>query len=278
LVVSGGIMQVMGFFKKHSRLAAFIVVALLTLPSAIDAFLNLYGRFEEVPMPSLDLGLGKWLLPLIGIVLAIVIIWQGRRTATSQQGGDLTLEDIKSDLVTMNAREREIATKKGNQPCPKETAGQIYDDFSALFPSDTVINSITQRVTRNHDIEPLIEFFRQFGDILDNNGYGLKMDLENDEVYKSSRMDLAQKKLKLKMGKKEKDITQRNIDRVSSLTYGLNSSILLRHILNSIPEVKSRVPTIIRVALESTETITEKMLTKLLNDLDKEWKVTVNFK
>ena len=219
-------------------------------------------------MPPLDLGLWKWLLPSIGLVLAIVIIWHGRRTAASQEKHKL--EDIKSDLVTMNACERGIAIRKGKQPCSEETAGQIYDDFIALFSPDT-INSIIQRVISNRDIEPLIEFFKQFGEILDSNGYGLKVDLENDEVYKSSRISLAQKKLKLKMRKKKRNITQENIHRVSLLTYGLNSSILLRHILNSVPETKRSVPTNLRITLESIETTTEKVLPRLLNDLDKEW-------
>lgn len=219
-------------------------------------------------MPSLDLGLWKWLLPLIGLVFAMVIIWQGRRTAASQERHKL--EDIKSDLVTMNACERGIAIKKREQPCSEETAGQIYDDLIALFSPDT-INSIIQRSISNRDIEPLIEFFKQVGAVLDSNGYGLKVDLENDEVYKSSRIDLAQKKLKLKMRKKKRNITQANIHRVSTLTYGLNSSILLRHTLNSVPEAKGIVLTTIRVTLESIETTTEEALTRLLNDLDKEW-------
>jgi len=221
-------------------------------------------------------------LYIVGFVIgAVLIIWGLLKTEPVEKHKTVTnpLEDIKSDLVTMNVREREIAVKKGKQPCPEETAMQIFDDFIVLFGSDiaTSINSIIQRIINNRDIEPLIEFFKQFGDILDSNGYGLKIDLENDEVYKSSRIDLDQKKLKLKMRKKERDITQRNIDRASSLTYGLNSSILLRYILDSIPGVKREVPTIIRVTLEGIETMTEKVLTKMLNDLDKERKVTMNF-
>jgi len=188
------------------------------------------------------------------------------------------LEDIKSDLTTMNICEREIAIKKGKQPCPEEAAIQISDDFTALFGDITTFAiSIIQNIIINHDVEPLIDFYKKVGDILDSNNYGLKTDLENVEVYKSSRIDLDQKKLKLKMRKKKRDVTQGNVHRVSSLTYGLNSSILLRYILNSIPEAKRRVPTIIRVTLEGIETTTEKVLTKMLNDLDKEWKVTVNF-
>ena len=111
---------------------------------------------------------------------------------------------------------------------------------------------------------------------MDSNQYGLKVELEENELYKAARTDLAQKRIKLKVRKRKGATIQKNIDRVCSLTYGLNSSILLRGILSTEPSLKKLVPAEIRVAIEGIETETEKTLTTMLNDLKGEWKVTIN--
>jgi hypothetical protein len=58
----------------------------------------------------------------------------------------------------------------------------------------------------------------------------------------------------------------------------LNSAILFRHILNSIPEVKEAAPAEVRVLLEGIETVAEVNLIGMLNDLENEWKVKVDSK
>ncbi|OGO20713.1 MAG: hypothetical protein A2Z15_06345 [Chloroflexi bacterium RBG_16_50_11] len=69
----------MGFFKRHRIISAIIVFVIITLPSAINAYWSLYEKIKNVTMPSFDLGIGIWLLPLVGAVLAIIIIGQGQR-------------------------------------------------------------------------------------------------------------------------------------------------------------------------------------------------------
>lgn len=73
----------MGFFKRHPKLSAAIVLFLTTVPAQIDTYWSLYERFKGVSMPPLNLGLWQWLLPVIGLVLALVIVWQGRQATTS---------------------------------------------------------------------------------------------------------------------------------------------------------------------------------------------------
>lgn len=222
-------------------------------------------------MPILNLGFWIWLLPSIGGVLAIIIIWQGRWAAKPSE-----LEDIKTDLLNMNMCQRDVALKKAQQACPEEIAMQICNDFIALFGKDigTFTTSLIERIVSGRTIDAIVEFFKTSGDILDNNQYGLKVELEENELYRSSRMDLAQKRLKLKVRKKKGAIIQKNIDSVCSLSYGLNSSILVRSILSTNPKLKGLVPAEIRIAVEGIETATEKTLNTLLNDLDNEWKMT----
>jgi len=76
------------------------------------------------------------------------------------------------------------------------------------------------------------------------------------------------------MGQKKKHITQKNIDRVRSLSYGLSSSLLLRSVLDSVPEAKGIVPSVIRITLEGIEADAEQTLNTMLNDLENEWKIS----
>lgn len=194
-----------------------------------------------------------------------------------QDIGKSTLEDIKSCLITMNMYEIEAATKKAKRQCPENTAKQIHDDFFVIFDADAFI-SIIQKAIMN-DIDPLIDFFKKFGDILDGNEYGLKGDLEDIELYKSSRRDLGQKRQKLHTTKERKAITQKNINRVRALTYGLNSSIILRGVLRSAPKTNGMVHPAIRivlVGLESIEALVENSLAEMLDNLENEWEVNID--
>jgi len=89
----------------------------------------------------------------------------------------------------------------------------------------------------------------------------------------TKRRDLAQKRIDLKMRKKKKAVVRENTYRVSALTYGLNSSILLRGILQAVPEgaisEEQRVKLVeIRIALEDIEPKGEKVLDLMLDNLD----------
>jgi hypothetical protein len=223
------------------------------------------------------LSIGQW-ASICGIAVGIGLIIWGLLKDESDTAKDNPLERIKADLVNMNICQKELAIKKAQQVCPKEVAMQIYNDFIALFGNDmaTFIMSLMQKTLRDRTVDALIEFYKTFADILDSNQYGLKVELEENELYKASRMDLAQKRLKLKVGKKRDAIIQKNINRVCSLTYGLNSSILLRGILRTAPKLTKLIPATIKTNLENIETATEKTLTSMLNDLENEWKVNIN--
>ena len=198
----------------------------------------------------------------------------------SKQNVISMLEEIKSGLITLNMHERNATSLKAGMPCSKDTAIQIHDDFAEIFGANIVspIMITLQEIVRKNSVDPLITFFKKFGDILDSNGYGLKTELENNDSYKSSRVDLAQKRLKLKMDKEKNRIVQKNIDRVRSLSYGLSSVVLLRSVLNSLPEAKKIIPATMRLTLEGIESVAEQTLNTMLNDLDNEWKISIEAK
>jgi hypothetical protein len=240
----------------------------------VGIWLTQGGIYRPIPTPPWYwVGVG---FMVIGAMVVIYGLFHGNKLI--KEGNVQLLGDIKADLVTLNNCEREAATQKAAQPCPQEIALQISEDFTALFGAGAITPaiSIIQEVIKKRSVDPLVEFFKKFADILDNNGYGLKADLENNELYKSSRMDVAQKRLKLRMGKKKKAVTQKNINRVLELTYGLNCSILLKRILSPTPEAREFVPAEVRITLEGAETLAERVLNDMLNDLEKEWKVNVD--
>lgn len=74
----------MSWFKRHPILSAIIPFIILTLPSAINAYWDLYEKFSGVTMPSLNLGIAIWILPLIGLAFTVLIIWQVRKPIGSQ--------------------------------------------------------------------------------------------------------------------------------------------------------------------------------------------------
>lgn len=268
----------MDILKRHPIRYSIIVFVLFTLPSGINAYLSLYERFAGVPVQLLDLGFGVWLLPLIGGVLAGLIIWQGRRAAGISELKDIKkLEEIKTDLVNINIYEREVALEKAQKACPEKIARQIFADFKALFPEDPaeLTEYFVEKILIERNVDALIGFYKTCGDILDNNHYGLKVELEGNELYKASRMDLAQKRLQLKVRKKKANIIQGNINRVCLLSYGLNSSILIRAILCDTPKYREVMPAELRISMEGIETKSEAVLNAMLKDLEKEWKMTI---
>ncbi|OGO20712.1 MAG: hypothetical protein A2Z15_06340 [Chloroflexi bacterium RBG_16_50_11] len=163
------------------------------------------------------------------------------------------------------------------QKCPEKKALKIHDDFVALFGSDLQASamSLIQKIVKDRDIDLLINFFKRFGDILDSNDYGIKVELENNDKYKSYSFDLAKKRLAIRKNKKESAIFQKNIDRVNNLVYGMNSTILLKGVLNSSSKTKEILPAQVKVFLEGIETLVEQNLNMMLNDLENEWKVTL---
>jgi hypothetical protein len=219
-----------------------------------------------------------WGIAGIWFTATVVYLIRHRHDTSNdrKQGGTNTLEEVKSDLIALNEHERSAASIKAKTPCSNDTAIQIHDDFTEIFGVGIIslITTTLQEIVRKNSVDPLITFFKQFGDILDSNGYGLKAELENNDPYKSLRMGVAQRRLKLRIGKKRNRILQKNIDRVRSLSYGLNSSILFRSVLGSLPETKNKMLGESRVTLEGLESVAEQTLNTMLNDLDNEWEIT----
>ncbi len=184
------------------------------------------------------------------------------------------LESIKSDLITLNAYEKETATEMARESCPQDKAIMIHDDFVSNYGGNivSVISSVIRDVVRKRSVDSLIEFFKKIGDILDSDDCGLEKSLEKNVGYKSTRVELAQKRMKLKTGKKRRRIIQRNIDRVLALSYGLSSSVVLRGVLTII--LKESIYSPMRAMLESIETAMEKSLNAMLDDLENEWTVS----
>lgn len=217
------------------------------------------------------------IVALVALMVGGALWFIGIRLAKSETTKTSPLEDIKSNLITMNTIQREVATKKGALPYSKKIAEQVGDDFMALFGSDvlTFATSLIQTILTNRNVDPLVDLYKKFGEIIDSNTGGLKVDLENNESYKTARMDLAQKRLKLRVSKRKNRIIQSNIDRTSTLIYGSNSYIVLRGIFR-LAKGKKIVPTELIVTMEGMEFAIEKTLNTMLNDLENEWKVTVN--
>lgn len=211
-------------------------------------------------------------------VATIVYLVRHRHDTSNDRKQEVTntLEEVKSDLIALNEHERNAASVKAKTSCSNDTAIQIHDDFTEIFGVGITspVTTTLQEIVHKNSVDPLITFFKKFGDILDSNGYGLKAELENNDSYKSSRMSVAQKRLKLRVGKKRNRILQKNIDRVRSLSYGLNSSILFRSVLGSLPESKGKLLAQFRVTLEGIESVAEQTLNTMLNDLDSEWEIT----
>lgn len=122
-------------------------------------------------------------------------------------------------------------------------------------------------------LDSLVEYYKTVADIFDSNRYGLKIELEGNELYKSCQMGLAQKRLKLKAGKKKGQNIQKNIDRVCWVCYGLNSFVLMRGVVDSNPGLRELIPAKVRLQMEGIERSSEAGLNLMLNDLEKEWKV-----
>lgn len=226
-----------------------------------------------IPSTILWVIAGTWF-----IVTLVYILRHKDELRHSTENTTNPLEDIKSDLITMNSCERDVATKKAEQAFPPEVALKVQNRFSVLFGSDmvTFAMSLAQDIIGNRDIEPLIKMFKTFGDILDSTDYGLKQILKDNILYETCRVDLAKKRLKLTKNKTKNLIIQKNINRAVDLIYGLNSSIIIRSVLRSLPDEYLTIMTPIIIALQGIESQTEKTLNMMLNNLESEWRVTIN--
>ena len=211
-----------------------------------------------------------------GVVLIIIGI--RKKENVRNIDNKALLADIKSALININAYERELATKKAGQVYSRKIAKQVYNDFTTIHGDGlTLIKNLVHNVVEKRDFDYLINYLQKNADILDMNDCGLKRELSENESYKDLYTNLAQKRARLKLKEEKRAIIQKNINRVCSLTYGINSYIVFRGISKSLPDEFKQILLSMFVIMESAETQMRTVLTKMLDNIDIEWKVTVNF-
>jgi len=70
----------MDIFKKHSLLFGILGFVILTLPQAIDSYINLYDKIKNTDM---QISIYQWVLPVlpfVGLFLFAMVIWQTRKS------------------------------------------------------------------------------------------------------------------------------------------------------------------------------------------------------
>jgi len=125
-----------------------------------------------------------WITIPIGLAMFSIAIWAVRSKGNDVEKGENPLDDIKAGLVKINALETRIAKIKAQQKCPESVGLQIHDDAMEIWGDiNKVLAPIFSSIIGKQDPDPLINFFKTFGDILDNNKYGLKDSLEENNDY-----------------------------------------------------------------------------------------------
>jgi hypothetical protein len=93
--------------KQHPLLFAILGFIFLTIPSAIDAYWSLSEKLSEADMPTLNLGIISWLLPLLGIMLFILVLWQIQK---------LPKESNNTEEIEQAAIIRKMVNKDNDRP------------------------------------------------------------------------------------------------------------------------------------------------------------------
>jgi hypothetical protein len=213
------------------------------------------------------LSVGQW-AGIFGMFAGTgLIVWGLVQGEPDTERGNL-LEDIEQDLVTMNTIERNTATKISSQIDLAPTIVlQIGKDYERLLNDfwGKLINIIL-----NKDYGALVEYCDTVGQILDMHKVGLKSAVIDNEEYKAAKLDLEQKRLRLKPEKRYR-FTQANIVSVERLSYGVNSHIILRGVLANPAGYVEVIPMEIRRELEEAENTSETILKIMLDDLEGDW-------
>jgi len=178
------------------------------------------------------------------------------------------LDDIKGSLVNMNVIERDTATEMSSKmDITKETAIEVFKDFGKVW--DDCLSKLNS-IPLNKQYDTLAIYINAVGKILDVNNVGLKFALIGNEAYKASRLDLEQKRLRLKPVKRYK-LTQTNIIRIGKLSYGVNSCIILRCMLEKFEGYAKGAPIEMRIRLEGIENYSAAILKAMLDKLEGDW-------
>lgn len=212
-----------------------------------------------------------------GLIIGVgLIVWGLLKNSDGQtKTKNIPLYEIKDDLIILNSREKEAAAKRVKESYSEEIAIRIYDNFVATFGGNiaSIVTNVIKKIVQKQNTDPLIEFYKKLGDILDSVNFGLKRLLEDDNLYKTTLEDLAKQRVRIKGSKKKRTIIQDNVARVRDISYGLNSSVILRGVLTYLPSERLQLLSMVVINLEGIEKSMETTLSAMLNDLENEWKV-----
>ena len=212
---------------------------------------------------------------LFWVLLAVAIGLASWRTVEDTKKGirnEEKLDSIKNTLVTIGKYQRDAAIQQGGM-IPNKLKARITQDLIALYPISHIESVIEEGLRGN--VEPLLNFYEKFGDILDANGCGLKLQLQSNPQYNDALADLTSKLVTLRLARKKTELIQSNIIRIRKGGYGLNSGIVLRNMLktsHSRGKSEDAVIHSVVVSLEALENIGQDFLTYGLNHLDTKWK------
>jgi hypothetical protein len=162
---------------------------------------------------------------------------------------------------------------------PDNVKARMTRDLITYYPISR-IESVVEAATTRNNVDPLLIFYKKFGDILDANGYGLKLQLQRVPEYYDALAALTTMSVTLRLRKRKIELIQGNVDRLINGEYGLNSGIVLRDMLKTSRQRSSNESDLIHSAvlgLEALENIFRQFLTYGLQHLDKKWKPQLNF-
>ena len=214
-----------------------------------------------------------WLIWVLLAVASGLAIWRTVVDTKKNIGNEEKLDSIKNTLITIGKYQREAAIKQSGK-IPNKLKARITQDFLTLYPLSR-IGFVIQEAFQRNNVDPLISFYEKFGDILDANDCGLKLELQSIPQYDETIADLTGKSVMLQLRHKKIELIQSNITRLLKGGYGLNSGIVLRNMLKKTqPRSKSENDAIhsVIVSLEGLENIGRDFITYGLNHLDTKWK------
>lgn len=241
----------------------FFFILLLSDPFDI---LERYFDVNYKPPPWLF-----WVLLAVASGLAVWRTVEGTRKSISDEE---KLDSIKDSLIAIGNYQREAAINQSGLMPSNTVKARITQDALTLYPISQV-ESLIQTGIKTNNADPLISFYKKFGDILDANNCGLKVQLQNTPAYNKALDDLTSKSVTLRFRTKKRELIQNNVNRVLDGGYGLNSGIILRSMLKtSHPRNKTEGDAmhILIVGLENLENIGRAFLTYGLGHLDTKWK------
>lgn len=215
-----------------------------------------------------------WVLLVIAIGLAT---WRTIEDTKKSLDNEDRLDAIKSDLIAIDKYEKDAAVAQGKAPYSNSQIASIENDFNSLYTISAFEAVIQQVISGN--VEPLFEFFRAIGDILDASGCGLKLQLQSISQYGDTSASLTGKLVTLRIRTKKRELIRSNVIRLQKAGYGLNSGMVLRGMLKRArPRTKNEqaVARSVVVGLEALENMGREFLTYGLSHLDSQWKLRYN--